>query len=103
LLDSRVLCAPTMTVSVYLVLAILILIWSLLGSAATLWSSVAPSLCALVTWGLFVDSFRYVISFCVYGPCLKVCGSYSLSLFVSRVPSRMLLRACLALFVLSRS
>ncbi|KAI0779282.1 hypothetical protein C8Q74DRAFT_1258246, partial [Fomes fomentarius] len=32
-----------MTVSVYLVLAILILIWSLLESAATLWSSVAPS------------------------------------------------------------
>ncbi|KAI0767440.1 hypothetical protein C8Q74DRAFT_1280385 [Fomes fomentarius] len=37
-----------MTVSIYLVLAILILIWSLLGSAATLWSSVALSLRALL-------------------------------------------------------
>ncbi|KAI0770323.1 hypothetical protein C8Q74DRAFT_1274790, partial [Fomes fomentarius] len=73
LLDSRVLCALTITVSVYLVLAILILIWSLLGSAATLWSSVAPSLRALVTWGLFVDSFIQVchIFLCLWSPASR--------------------------------
>ncbi|KAI0807014.1 hypothetical protein C8Q74DRAFT_1225414, partial [Fomes fomentarius] len=85
LLDSRVLCALTITVES-----------ASLGSAATLWSSVAPSLRALVTWGM---SYLFVSMV----PCLKVCGSYSLSLFVSRLPSHMLLQACLALFVLSRS
>ncbi|KAI0758241.1 hypothetical protein C8Q74DRAFT_1303908, partial [Fomes fomentarius] len=72
-------------------------------SAATLWSSVALSLRALLpgvsSWIHSGMSYLFVSMV----PCLKVCGSYSLTLFVSRLPSHMVLRSCLAVFVLSRS